>query len=538
MTPRYRKINNQLECSATSNNSSYSSRQGYSGPFRATYLWNNIIHALQTQVEVRRRRLHLRTYNDCFTGSDAVDVVLSHLMQNIYFSSNDISRLKGVRLCQAFMDHRVFEPVGTRLFGKEKEVVFEDSNNSLYRFLDNDTTICSLKNGNDFETPSREDGSGEKKSPRCEQGTTISNPLALESSDERIEKLLETINLPPSLPSNIEVNGRANVLSKKVVEEVWKQQTLLQLLQLIDLPILDSILESPVKAEQRKNNHFNRKDDIVISNTFLDREVLLCLNLPQLDTWLSVAVECLEYFPDQLIVGINEQFSQLGKEGGVDAYKRLLFDTVAKYYSQDKDPLLSSRYFDIHSGICHLLESGKTSQALEAAQLCVRLLQPNQREELRRLLSFMEVVAQPEGYRLQKQSDNRSVVCRAFLKAVVQNKSLSKPQTECLVMFLMDQHTELFKTPSSLLEQVRRKLCSLQEGKDPDANAGLTFCQMLPLKEYEKQKQETTAQQLQHLIACIDQNQSIPIKDKKKLLKEFQKHHPVLFLQQFTTDLF
>lgn len=34
------------------------------------------------------------------------------------------------------MEAKVFEPVGTKLFRRDKEVVFEDSSCSLYRFLE------------------------------------------------------------------------------------------------------------------------------------------------------------------------------------------------------------------------------------------------------------------------------------------------------------------------------------------------------------------------------------------------------------------
>ncbi|RXM36712.1 SCY1-like protein 2 [Acipenser ruthenus] len=439
LTPRFRRINSQTralrEIAGT----------GFSGPFRATQLWKNIIHALQTQVEVKRRRQHLRTYSDCFTGSDAVDEVLGHLMQNIYFTCSEISRLKAVRLCQALMEAKVFESVGMKLFRKEKEMVFEDTNCSLYRFLDCDTLPSSVKRNVENVSPDKFSGK-KKKIPRLEKVTTISNPLALESSDERIEKLLHTINLHPSLPPKDTSDQPSNLLSKKVVDDVWKQQTLLQLLQIIDLPILDSILESPVKMEQQTVPFCNH-DDLVISNTCVDREVTHCLKLSLLDTWLSAAIDCLECFPDQLIVIAGEHLSQQceGEKEKMDVQKRLLFDTIAKYYNQEKGPLLTSRYFDIHTGIIELLEKRKSEESLDASQLCLRLLEPNARDELRRLLAFMSVAAEPEGYKLQKQYDNRSVVCRTFTKAVVQNKSLSKTQTDQLAMFLMDNHTELFK---------------------------------------------------------------------------------------------
>ncbi|XP_009865056.1 PREDICTED: DEP domain-containing protein 4, partial [Apaloderma vittatum] len=235
------------------------------GPFQATQLWNSIIHALHGQVEIKRRRQHLKTYKNCFTGSNAVDVVLSHLMQSMYLSCNDISRLKGVRVCQALMDHKVFEPVGAKLhlFKNEKETEFEDSNTSLYRFVNSSLIPLLPRRNQDNEILTK-----------CE--TTLSNPLALEAADKKgVEELLQSINVHTSLPPKITVNEPGHLLSKI---DVWKQQTLLRLLQLIDVPLLEDILVSSVKT---KPDCFGKEEDLIIPNTFLDREVACSLNLPE-----------------------------------------------------------------------------------------------------------------------------------------------------------------------------------------------------------------------------------------------------------------
>lgn len=138
---------------------------GFSGPFGATQLWNSIIHALQTQVEVRRCRRHLRVHPSCFTGSDAVDAVLSYLMQNVVFCTSEVSRLKAARLCQALMEAKVFEPVGTKLFRRDKDGTFEDSSCSLYRFLEYKClSSTAVKECNsDTENMSSEEGSVRRK---------------------------------------------------------------------------------------------------------------------------------------------------------------------------------------------------------------------------------------------------------------------------------------------------------------------------------------------------------------------------------------
>uniref|UniRef100_A0A663F2Y7 DEP domain containing 4 n=1 Tax=Aquila chrysaetos chrysaetos TaxID=223781 RepID=A0A663F2Y7_AQUCH len=343
------------------------------GPFQATQLWNSIIHALHSQVEIKRRRQHLKTYKNCFTGSNAVDVVLSHLMQSMYLSCNDISRLKGVRVCQVLMDHKVFEPVGAKLylFKNEKEPEFEDTNTSLYKFVNS--------------------------------------------------------SLTPFLPRKNEDNESLSP-EQILIEDVWKQQTLLRLLQLIDVPLLEDILAEHFKVNTKTNFSFYR-----------------------LDKWLYAAIECLEYFPDQFIVMVSQQLPQSpNKPSSLNTYKKILFDIIIKYYSQKKDSLLATQDLDIHSGIIELIGKRNTDQALEASQLYLKLLAPNIREELHRLLAFIAIASESEGYKLQKQFDNRAVIIKTCTKFILQNKTLSKPQAELLTQFLMDNHSELFKVAFSL----------------------------------------------------------------------------------------
>ncbi|KAF3705175.1 DEP domain-containing protein 7 Protein TR2/D15 [Channa argus] len=544
LTPRFRRLNSQT-ISFREN-----IQHGFSGPFGATQLWHNIIRALQTQVEVRRCRKHLRVHTDCFTGSDAVDAVLSYLMQNVVFCTSELSRLKAARLCQALMEAKVFEPVGTKLFCRDKEVTFEDSSCSLYRFLEYKMLPGSSKRESSSETentPSEKLDLKRKKSSRLNEQRTITNPLAVGPSDRRVERLLKTINLRPSLSASLNTTLTSSTfLSKAVVDEVWKQQTLLQLLQILELPMLDCILTSPARFVRQPFRGRVVTQDLVISNRCLERELPNTLHLPHLDGWLSAAADCLELFPDQLIMVAGEQLSQQGGDASSEnisveqmtSQKRLLFEIIAKYYNgQEKAPLLSGRYLDIHAGILNLLDEGKLQDAITAFQLCLRLLETSVRDELRRLLAFMSMAAHPDSCRLQKQTDNRAFVCRSFQKAVVQNRELTRSQSEALVLFLMDNHTELFKTPTSLIEAVRRTLRTMQHGKDPDAVATFTFCQQVTRQEYEDQREATTLKSLKQLLRDISSSDSMPVKEKRRLLNEFEKHHPVVFLQHFASTI-
>lgn len=146
-------------------------------PFRATYIWGSIISNLQTHVEVKRRRHNLKYYHDCFLGSEAVDVVLAHVTLNRFFGEEPVPRYKAVRLGQALMDSRVFEPVGAKVFGKEKKrATFEDSSCSLYRFLnpshgpsaplDGTTSHSAASGESNYESPSRNQNSYSPSSQR------------------------------------------------------------------------------------------------------------------------------------------------------------------------------------------------------------------------------------------------------------------------------------------------------------------------------------------------------------------------------------
>ncbi|XP_027009667.2 DEP domain-containing protein 4 isoform X1 [Tachysurus fulvidraco] len=534
LTPRFRKLNSQTTCF------NGKTLPTVTGPFRATQLWRNIIEALQMQVDVRHRRKHLRVHRDCFTGSDAVDVVLSHLMQNIYFCTSDVTRLKAVRLCQALMDARVFEPVGVKLFRREKELAFEDSGCSLYHFLDSDGLPGSAKHCGDMEneTHLKENGK-KKKSSRFDDLKTISNPLALGSSDRRVERILKTINLQPSMPSGLNRVGLSSTyLSKQVVQEVWKQQTLLQLLQLVEVPVLDCILTSPSKPAPLRMRLL-RNHDLVISNTCVDREVSHILNLPELDSWLMAAADCLELFPDEVIVATGEQLLHIHaaeRDEKPRAYKKLLFDAIAKYYnSQERFPLLAGRYMDIHAGILKLQDSGRSDDALKASQLCLRLLDASSRNELRRLLRFVAEAANPKAFQLHKTMENRTLISRTFMKAVLQSKDVSRAQCEQLLLFLMDHHLLLFKTPVSLIEAVRKALQTLQQGRDPDNVALFTFCQQMSTQQFEEQREKYTFESLKQLIDHITLSNHLSIKQRRRLIKEFQKHHPAVFLHHFSS---
>ncbi|XP_027627839.1 DEP domain-containing protein 7, partial [Tupaia chinensis] len=487
-------------------------KQGFSvaqKPFGATYVWGSIVHALQTQVEVKRRRHRFQRHSDCFIGSEAVDVIFSHLVQNKYFGDVEIPRAKVVRVCQALMDYKVFEAVSTRVFGKDKKPTFEDSSCSLYRFTTTSSQGGQSGKENQLSSPSR-------------YADTLFKSSEIKSTS--LEDLWGNLSLKPaeSLHGNI-----STTLSPQVVNEVWQEETIGRLLQLVDLPLLDSLLkqqEIVPKVSQPK-----RQPDMVNNSNSLDRGVLKAYRDSQEDEWLFAAVDCLEYLPDQMVVDVSRNFP--AQPDRTDLVKELLFDAISKHYS-NREPLLN-HFSDVHNGIAELLVNGKTEVALEATQLLLKLLDSQNREEFRRLLYFMAVAAHPCEFKLQKESDNRMVVKRIFAKAIVDNKNLSKGKTDLLVLFLMDHQKDVFKIPGTLHKIVSIKLTAIQKGRDPNRDTGYIYCQRIDQSDYADSTQKTTKGELLTLLKTIDEDSKLSAKEKKKLLGQFYKCHPNIFTEYF-----
>ncbi|KAL3065354.1 hypothetical protein OYC64_015514 [Pagothenia borchgrevinki] len=509
-------------------------------PFRATFIWSSIISNLNSRVEVKRRRHNLKSYPDCFLGSEAVDVVLAHITLSRFFGDEEVPRYKAVRLCQALMDSRAFEPVGIKVFGKEKKTAtFEDSSCSLYRFLSPaNVSPSSLTNTNSYSTSTIESGydspgmNRNKNSPSRErlevQSYSTHSPV---KSDKSLEDVLENLNLSSTITPQMINLG----LSQELVDEVWQQQAVFRLLQLIELPLLEKLLDG--KEASRPPLHSMDSDpDLLYTSSYLDREVLKAFSEAQDDEWLSGAVDCLEFLPDDLVVEVSRGLA--GCADDLLRCKSLLYEVLVQHYRNTQEPpLLSNHVFDIHSGISELLVNGKQEQALEALQLSLKLQDSRSREELRRLLRFMAVAAKSQEVKLHKEIENRMAVKRSFSSAIVYSRRLSKGKVALMVLFMMDKHCDLFKIPVSLHKMVSDRIINIVKGKDPEVTTGSSHCTRVSAMAYSENAQKTTKEELWSLLRTVHENPQLSSKEKRRLLGQFYKGHPELFVQYFGNRL-
>ena len=94
------------------------------GAFQATLLWEKIVMHLERSVKSRRRIRRLRTFEDCFPGSKAVECLTDYLNTIL---PKTIKQSQVRTLCQKLLLTGVIEDVKS----KEKSV-FQDGR--LYRF--------------------------------------------------------------------------------------------------------------------------------------------------------------------------------------------------------------------------------------------------------------------------------------------------------------------------------------------------------------------------------------------------------------------
>ncbi|XP_076128924.1 DEP domain-containing protein 7-like [Alosa pseudoharengus] len=318
-----------------------------------------------------------------------------------------------------------------------------------------------------------------------------------------------------------------------LVSEVWQEQTLLRLMQIIDLPFLENLLEAKERSWQQSSSLDENDDEEALHrSSFLDREIMQAFRDSQTDAWLSAALDCIGFLPDQVVVEVSRELpithDELNKSIDMEQCKLLLFDVLAKHYSQpDYSPLLGDHMGDVYAVITEHLENGNLKLALEAIQLCLKLLPVDQREQLQQLLVFMALAANPQAKRLHKELENRMIVKKTFSKAIINHRCLSKDKAYVLVLFIMDNHSIVFQIPGSFHKLVSEKLADIQQGQI-DTSSGPTFCHGYP--EYVGQ---STNVELLGLLRTIDEDPKYTLKDKKRLFAKFYQGHPEIFAQYF-----
>ncbi|XP_051918185.1 DEP domain-containing protein 7-like [Hippocampus zosterae] len=528
-------------------------------------LESNLISHLRSSLKVKRRRVYFMSHNDCFLGSEAVDAVADYIGNEKAFEGAAVCRAKVVNVCQALLDCNIFEVVGTKVFGKDKkQAEFQDSKSALYRFvnehaslvedLKKDELVSSIQklfscSPSDREAEQMYSPGSKCPIPKLVKFSQITSPVphlgSTVSPSLPLETRVENLSLSPN---RLQTHS---VLPQSVVDEVWREQTLLRLLKLVDLPLLEGVLQiSQISACSAQSHHMTHNNpDLIYSSNHLDRQILKAFKDSRDDGWLRAALDCLDFLPDQPVVKLSRELpllfpqdqqrteqadgnvpgNQCLSDTGMAQCKMLLYGTLVRYYSNtDRLPLLPEQMTDVYSAVTDLLANAKLGTALEALQLCLKLLPPSCREELSRILAFMTVAADSQEIKLDKEMENKLAVKRSFSRAILNSKALSKEREDLMVVFMLSNVKEIFKIPGDLHKDVSDKLAEVVQGKQPD----VTGCEV-PNRIYTDTTKTTTDQELWSLLHIIQLDTKISPKERKRRLRQFYQAHPKIFNKYF-----
>ena len=102
--------------------------------FKYTSIWNEYIKILEDNITVKKHRIGLKYYDNCFSGLDAVQTILSQVKIRPDVFTDNTNRRNVTRLCAKLLERGVLERVGEKSEKNSSKPKFEDSKDACYKF--------------------------------------------------------------------------------------------------------------------------------------------------------------------------------------------------------------------------------------------------------------------------------------------------------------------------------------------------------------------------------------------------------------------
>ncbi|XP_035245853.1 DEP domain-containing protein 1B [Anguilla anguilla] len=485
------------------------------GPYRATKLWNEIIKLFRGGMPLRRHWAHFRSYDNSFTGSEAVDWLHALLKRNHNFGP-EVTRYQTLQLLRKFLKNHVFEDIKGR-YGKED---FED-NGQLYRF-----------------PPSSPLKPLPKRRPLAESGFL---PKLPGWDDYEEVPLPEKVPMKPLILNSESWNKRHSIaigevqecrlirrreITQRHVDHIWKSMTLAHLQRVLGLESLDGVLDTKTLNPKHivHNVYSVNKQGIVV----------LKERSGDLPHWVLSAMKCLANWPN----------GSETKQPMYPGFEKDVLKTVADYFQKLQEPLLTFQLHEVFVNILGLLQ--RRQVAVDALQVCCLLLPPPNRRKLQLLMRLMSRVCHnPRLPVLNEAIGTRTLMVQTFSRCVLRSadeEDLDELLATKLVTFMMDHHEEALRGPGRLQRAVEEHLAHLRRvqikysGADADASlVSPSFCRQISKAEFEEQRLRGSQEPMAELLEGIISNKDLSVKDKKKKLKQFQRSYPEIYRRRFPT---
>ena len=207
-------------------------------------------------------------------------------------------------------------------------------------------------------------------------------------------------------------------ISVREVDILRREISAVRLLQLVDIPMLENLLESfenyaDIDDDYGSNNNLDVEQANKLGREHLDQTLELCDN-DQEKTWLKATIECFDVqtkcpLPRKTEIGFRNSWNDsiLG-----------IFKTLIDYYQSIVETLFPANLAEVMCEVSTLLQSGKYTECLRALQLLVVLLPMNKSQHLHKLLQFM-CLSVDNNIQPIAGVDSREGVCAVFMDAIL-----------------------------------------------------------------------------------------------------------------------
>ncbi|XP_013369996.1 PREDICTED: DEP domain-containing protein 1A isoform X4 [Chinchilla lanigera] len=516
------------------------SRAGPPGPYRATKLvgtrddagspgpppclhrsggeWNEVTTSFRAGMPLRKHRQHFKKYGNCFTAGEAVDWLYDLLRNNSNFGP-EVTRQQTIQLLRKFLKNHVIEDIKGR-WGSEN---FDD-NNQLFRFPATSPLKTLPRRHPELRKNSIDSFSKDKENVFKLRNLSRRTPKkhGLHFSQETTEKANHEIR------EDQENSGDYREISQEDVEEVWRYVTLIYLQTILCVPSLEELINPNQVIPQYIMYN--------MANTSKRGVVILQDKSDDLPHWVLSAMKCLANWPR------SNDTSNPTYVG----FERDVFRTIADYFLNLPEPLLTYEYYELFVNILGLLQPHLERVAVGALQLCCLLLPPPNRRKLQLLMRMVSRMSENADLpALHDALGTRALMIHTFSRCVLccaEEVDLDELLAARLVSFLMDHQQEILQVPSYLQAAVDKQLDYLKKGHMKSPGDGLiaplpafSYCKQISAQEFDEQKISTSQAAIAELLENIIKNKSLPLKEKRRKLKQFQKEYPLIYQKRFPT---
>lgn len=490
------------------------------GPYRATKLWNEVTTSFRVGMPLRKHRQHLKKYSNCFTAVEAVDWLYDLLRSNSNFGP-EVTRQQTIQLLRKFLKNHVIEDIKGR-WGSENL----DDNNQLFRFPATSPLKTFPQRHTEIKKTSTEYFSKDRDSIFKLRNLSRKTPKkrGLQFSQENTEKINHeriTNEDQENVPENKEI-------SQEDVEDVWRYVTMIYLQTILGVPSIEELINPNQVIPQYIMYN--------MANTSKHGVVILQNKSEDLPHWVLSAMKCLANWPR---CNDTNSLTYVG-------FERDVFKTIADYFLDLPEPLLTFEYYELFVNILGLLQPHLERVAINALQLCCLLLPPPNRRKLQLLMRMISRMSQNVDLpKLHEEIGTRSLMINTFSRCVLccaEEVDLDELLATRLVSFLMDHHQEILQVPTYLQAAVEKHLDYIKKGHVKNHGDGLvvplptySYCKQISAKEFDEQKISTSQAAIAELLENIVRSKSLPLKEKRRKLKQFQKEYPLIYQKRFPT---